>query len=208
MHRKLLPWERPTTRFGAHMTLQRRFAGLASLCAVVALVAGCHGTSIPQAAGFQADCTYLYPALGDGLPQFDYGSHAVAVSYEAPTWTDPGESVPIKNVTITGLYMPDLFAGNWVYASLKIGTTFVALGAKAPSDGVAPTNFGSTSYIASAGDTPDNVVVTDVYGNVSADNKFVVVGKQAYCRPAAPGATVGTITKHVPTVTTSTTSLY
>ena len=190
------------------MTLQRRFAGCVSLCAIVALAAGCHGTPVPQTAGFQASCGYFVPTVSDdGLPKVDYGSHNVVVSYEAPRWTDPGATVPINNVTITGLVMPDLFAGNWVYIHLEVGSTILAVGAKAPADGVAPTDFGSTSFVASSGAAPENLVVTDISGNISADNKFVEVGWLDDCRPAAPGATLGTITKNVQAVTTTTTSL-
>lgn len=187
------------------MTLQRSFAGMACLCATVALVAGCYATPTPHTAEFQANCAYFDSPIIEG-PKIDYGAHSLAISYEAPTWTNPGETVPVDNVTITGLFMPELFAGNRVEVQLKVGDVTSTLTGTAPSDGVAPTNFGSATYVATAGDTSDDIVLTGVFGYVTPDNVWWQVGRYAECHPAAPGATVGTITKRGPAVTTTTTT--
>ena len=82
---------------------------VAAVTTVVALLAmaGCYGPVTTTGIDVTVDCQYQI----NGGPFTDAGTSVLHVSLDAPTWSNPGATIPLRNPTVTGTQASASFPG-------------------------------------------------------------------------------------------------
>jgi len=97
---------RRSGRAGGKRAVRRVVAAVAAVVALVALT-GCYGPVTTTGIDVTVDCRYQ---INEG-PFTDAGTSVLHVSLEAPTWSNPGATVPLNNPTVTGTQASAVYPG-------------------------------------------------------------------------------------------------